>query len=243
MKISYDACWQTMTGMMRAHADILLVVAGAFLFLPMLAQAIYLPPPAPTSADIAALEGLLDFYRANFLPFFLVRLITLAGTACLLALLLAPDRPTVADSIRRATLLLPSLLLADILVQLLVGLGMIALLLPGLYLLGRTALTMPAMVAERITNPLRAIQRSFQLTDRAGWSILGLILVIMIVAWIATFAAVTVVGVVLQLLLPTGAARLSVEVLQALQPAVLTMIYALLGAAIYRQVMAFKGGN
>ena len=45
MKLSYDAIWQDILAMLKAHADIILVVAGAFMFLPTLAQAIYLAPP------------------------------------------------------------------------------------------------------------------------------------------------------------------------------------------------------
>ena len=242
MRLSYDACWQTIASLLRAHADVLFVIAGVFLLLPLLAQTIYLPPPVLSSFSPAAFEAFLGYYQSNIVPVLLVRLATLTGTGCLTALLLARDAPTVGEAIRRATQLLPALFLADVLLQILVAIGLIALILPGLYLIARSVLTAPAIMAENIRNPVRALQRSFALTQNLGWQIFGLIFIIMAVAWIGTSAILTVAGVVFQLALPQEAASLVRAMIGALSPTIMMLIYALMSAGLYRQVVALKSG-
>ena len=125
MKFSYDAAWQDLSQLARAHADILLVITGVFLFLPMFAQALFITPPQVTQFDAAAMQVFLGYFRENFIPLFGVRLATLIGAGVLLAVLLAPDQPTVGSAISRAGRLLPTLFLADILMQLMMVGGFI----------------------------------------------------------------------------------------------------------------------
>lgn len=243
MRLSYDACWQTAASLMRAHAELLLIITGVFLLLPMLAQTIYLPPPPLTSLNPAAIEAFLTYYQVNFFPVLLVRLAMIAGTGCLFALLLAPDTPTVGESIRRAGGMVPTLFLADILFQILIAFGVIALILPGLYLFARGALIKPVIMIEHERNPITALRRSFALTHGLGWQVFGLIAIVMIVAWIGTSAILTVFGVFLQLILPQSAMLLVRAVLSALSPALLMLIYTLINASIYQQLIAQKGAR
>ncbi len=240
MRLSYDACWQTIASLLRSHADILSVIAGVFLLLPLLAQTIYLPPPVLSSLSPAAFEAFLGYYQANILPVLFVRLATLTGTGCLLALLLAHDAPTVGEAIRRAAHMLPALFLADVLLQILVAIGLIALVLPGLYLIARGVLTAPIIMAENIRNPIQALKRSFVMTNHLGWQIFGLIAIIMIVTWIGSSAALTVAGVVFQLMLPDGALSLTRAFIGAISPTILTFVFTLLSAGLYRQISAIK---
>ena len=90
MKLSYDAIWQDMVAMMKAHAEIILVVAGVFLFLPMLAQSFYLPPPMMERFDLPSMQALVAYYQDNLIALLGLRLLTLLGAGTLLALFLSP---------------------------------------------------------------------------------------------------------------------------------------------------------
>ena len=236
MKFSYDAAWQDLSQLARAHADILLVITGVFLFLPMFAQALFFAPPQVSQFDGAGMQVFLDYYRQNFAPLFGLRLVTLIGTGALLALLLAPDQPTVGSAIGRAGRLLPTLFLADILMQLLMVAGLIALIIPGLYLIARMAVTPAAIMSEQISNPVRAIGRSFALTKGIGWRVFALLAISLILVFIASAAFVAVVGIISQLLLPDAAAKIAVELLSAVSSTALTLAVTLLSAAVYRQI-------
>jgi len=240
MKFSYDAAWQNLSQLMRAHVDVLLVITGVFLFLPMFAQALFFAPPQVTQFDSAALQVFLEYYRQNFLPLFGLRLVTLIGTGALLALLLAPDQPTVGSAISRAGRLLPTLFLADILMQLMALAGLIALIIPGLYLIARMAVTPAAIMSEQISNPVRAIGRSFALTTGIGWRVFGLLAIALILVFIASAAFVAVVGIITQLLLPDAAAKIAAELLSAASSTALTLAVTLVSAAIYRQVLTLQ---
>lgn len=242
MKLSYDATWQDVTGMLRAHSDIILVVTGVFLLLPTLAQAFYFPPPSFTAFSEAAVRSMLDYYAANLVPILAVRLTVLMGTGALLALLVSPGRPTVGEAIRHAMRLLPTLFLADVLTQFLIWGGLFALVLPGLYLVARTAVTAPAIMAEAINNPLRGIGRSLAITQGIGWQVFGLIAIVMIISWIAVSAMSTVFGVLAELALPDSATMVVRMILAAFSPTALSLVYVLLSAGIYRQALAARSG-
>ncbi len=236
MKLSYDATWQDIAGLLRTHADILLVVTGVFLFLPALAQAFYFPPPPTSGLNEATMRAFLAYYEENFPAIFAARLVSLSGTGAILALLLGPDRPTVGHAISQALRLLPTLFLVEVLGQLMVIGGGLLLILPGLYLMARIALSAAATMAERISNPLRALGRSFAMTKGAGWSVFGLLAIVMIVLWIASSALITVFGVIGALLLPAEGAKVLQMAFAALSTAVLMLGSTLLSAGLYRQL-------
>lgn len=241
MTFSYDATWQDISRMLRSQADILLIVAGVFLFLPALAQAFYFPLPVVKELNEAAVRTFLAYYEDSFFAVFSTRLVVLLGTGTLLSLLASPGAPTVGGAISASARLLPSLFLVDIISQFLVFGGLALLIAPGLYLLGRMAVATPAMMAENIGNPLRALGRSFTLTHGKGWQLFGLISIFMIALWIATSASVTVLGVVTSLVLPKDASQIAQMVLAALSTTILLLGSTMLAAGMYRQLRSNTG--
>ncbi|MEN9707920.1 MAG: hypothetical protein RIQ68_328 [Pseudomonadota bacterium] len=228
--------------MLRAHADLILIVAGVFLLLPTLAQAFYFPPPATSGFNEAAMRALLAYYGDHFAMVFAMRLVTLAGTGTILALLTGPGRPTVGEAIGLALRLLPSLFLVDVIGQFIVMAGLVLLILPGLYILARAAVASPVMMAESTGNPLHALGRSFDLSRGLGWQIFGLIAIIFVVLWIATSAFATVLGVIGSLLMTEGAARILRLALAALSTTLLMLGSTLISAGLYRQLVTLKSG-
>lgn len=242
MKLSYDAIWQDMLAMLKAHADIIWVVAGAFLFLPTLAQAIYLPPPPVKGLDQSSMQQMALYYETNIIPLISLRLVTLLGTGTLLALMLSPSRPTVGGAIAAAARMLPTLFFVSLIEQLMMLGGFLLFIIPGLYVVARTIVSDAAVMAEDMSNPLRGIGRSFDLTRGLGWQLFGLIAILVVVTWIATTALTAIIGIPTQLLLPEEGALIARNILSALTPTALLLVFALLSASFYRALSAARSG-
>lgn len=242
MKLSYDAVWQDILGMLKAHADIILIVAGAFMFLPTLAQAIYLPPPEMDRFDQQAMRDLALYYEANIVPLLSLRLVTLLGTGTLLALFLHPSRPTVGGAISAAARMLPTLFFVSLIEQMMMLGGLVLFIVPGLYVIARTAVSDAAVMADDLGNPLKAIARSFALTRGLGWQVFGLVAILAVVTWVASSALVAIVGIPTQLLLPEGGALIARNVLSAITPTAMMLVFVLLSASFYRALSAAKNG-
>ena len=90
---------------------------------------------------------------------------------------------------------LGGVLVASVIVLVLVVLGLLALVLPGIWIAVALSLATPALVLERLT-PVAAIRRSFTLVQRRWWKTAAVVLMAALVA----FAALAVVAV------PTGLA-------------------------------------
>lgn len=163
----------------RRDRDILLRIAGAFLFLPSFALALLVPGPPPRDqrgddeAAVAWFDALGDWGRAHGGWYLLAYAVGYLGAATLYALYLDQRRLDVGGAIRRAAATLPRYLLTMALVALPVGAGMLLLFVPGLYVLGRVMLAGPALITER-GSALSAIRRSMWLSRGSGLPLMGL---------------------------------------------------------------------
>lgn len=171
--------------MWRGDGDLLLRVAGLFLFLPQFATLLLLPamPPLAVTAEMteaaqrALAERIVAWVSVYGGWYLLGALIVQAGTLIVLVAYLGRNRPDLRGAIGRAVQLFPRYLLAMILVGLPLGLGVLTLvlLLPGLYVLGRMIALGPILVAERPIGVARAVARSWALTRGHGLSLAGLV--------------------------------------------------------------------
>lgn len=236
MKLSYSRAWDDVTALFRAHADLLIAIAGVFLLLPAVAAGFLIPEPVFTTTDIPGrTRELLEHVRAHAPMTFLLSIPTALGQIAILTLLLDPSRPTVAQALKLgATLLISFILLNNILINLSVAAGLVLLLLPGLYLLGRLAPASAAMVAERQFNPLVAYARGWQVSRGNGWRIFGLIAIVMIVAWVLDLAITSVIGAIAALAFSDEVARVINILVGGVSAALVGIVVLLLTAAIYR---------
>lgn len=238
MNFSYDRVWADVVAMIRANGVLLATLAGAFIFLPSLALWMYAPMPSPPSGGESneGMRFLLDYYRGNWPLLLLVNLVSTFGQVAILTLLLDRDRPTVGEALGVSARLLPVYFVMTIMTNFAVGIGFFLFIVPGIYLLGRLALTGAVMVGDGVTNPVEAMRLSWTYSNGLGWRIAGLVLLIGIVAWIALSAASSVLGVVAGLLLPEGAGAVAKAFADALAGGGLALLMAVLTAAIYRQL-------
>jgi hypothetical protein len=89
------------------------------------------------------------------------------------------------------------LFLLSLLSALGIGLGFLLLVVPGIMLYVRWAVSAPALVEERL-GPIEALGRSGDLTDGVRWKVFGLLLVLMVLNWLFS-ALVTLIAA-----LPSG---------------------------------------
>lgn len=176
----------------RRHADLIVRIAGAFVFLPALAVQLLCDPMPPLPAEPgneAAMEQWINavsvWGSGNALWYVLADIVGMIGLAAIALLLLAPDRYLVGESIQVALRRIVRFMLLNLLVAIPVGLGLWMLVLPGLYLQARLIAALPAMAAEPKHSAVRAIARSWRLTAPAAWALLGAAVFLFLAQWVA----------------------------------------------------------
>ncbi|HVF94409.1 MAG TPA: hypothetical protein VM900_08850 [Sphingomonas sp.] len=181
MRITFAGILADAWALFRRDSDLLLRVAGPFLFLPAFALTLFVPPmPMPDRAildrDLQAqqwADAVTGWVGGYGLGFCAAYLLVYFGTAVIIALYCDPERPDLRGALRRAGSIYPRFLLATILISIPAGLGM-WLVIPGLYILARTMLAAPTLLADPGTGAWAAIKRSLVLTRGSGLTLLGL---------------------------------------------------------------------
>jgi hypothetical protein len=236
MKLSYSEVWADTVGMLRENLAIIAALAGVFLFLPTLLTAYLLPPPDQVQ-DLREFWNLMaEYWTSNWHWFLLAQIVNMVGAISILLLLLGPRGATVGAVIAAALAILPFFFLASLIANLIIGLGLILLIVPGLYLLGRLCLTGASVVAEGHRNPIAAITRSFELSKGNGWAVLGLVLIVGIAGAIVAAVIGMLLGIIFQIVAGDDLAMLLAKIVEALCSAALSALIVVLLAAIYRRL-------
>jgi len=233
MKLSYSAIWDDTMALLRTHASLVAALAGVFLFLPALVIAYLLPQPVVTDPN-RALETFIGYYQANWPWLLLSQLVRMAGAAAILQLIFGPRGTSVAGAIVTGFLLLPSYFAAHFVAQTGMTIGFLLLIVPGVYLMGRFAPLSAVIVAERRRNPIAALTRTFALSAGHGWSLAGLVLLVLIAAGVTLGVLHAVSGILFVLVAGKALGTLLVQIVDAAAGAAFVTLFLLLYAAIYR---------
>jgi hypothetical protein len=234
MKFSYSAVWADTVALLRSHASLLATVAGVFLFLPTLLIAHFLPQPEAVSFDRMG-QLWSEYLVANWHWLLLARLIGMIGSIAILLLVFARGI-TVGGAIAAAFALLPAFFLASLLGSVGIGIGILLLIVPGLYLLGRLGPLNPVVVAEGHRNPIAALSRCWALTRGHGWAVLGLIIIVALAAAIVVAVASNLLGILFVLVAGQEVGRLLALIVATAGNAAMMTLLLVLGAAIYRRL-------
>lgn len=232
MNFSYGAVWADTLRMLRENARLLAAIAGVFIFLPALLAAQLLPPPETTDPNRIFID-LIEYYSRVWPWLLLQSLVSMVGTAAMLRLVLVPGI-SVGGALGFGLMLLPFYFLLSLVAGILVLLGVILLIVPGLYLVGRLTPATAVMVAENRRNPIEAVSRSFEITKGRGWAVFGLVFIVVLVAGIVVLVVMMLAGIIF--LLAAGqdlGGLLTAITSSALSAAFATLLLAL-DAAIYR---------
>ena len=119
----------------------------------------------------------------------------LAIAACFKAISAAylGDHAAVSESLRYALGRLAPLIAAYFIVVVLVVLGILALIVPGVWIAVKLSMTFPAVVSER-KGPFASIGRSWSLTSGNWWRVFGTLLVVFLITFVLQIVLAGVVG-------------------------------------------------
>jgi hypothetical protein len=239
MPFSYDRAWQDVVAMFRDSWVLLLTLAGVFVFFPAFVLFVFAPMPEaqPNGTPQAALQLIYTYYETTMVWLILVNAIAALGQAAILSLLLDRARPTVSEALVVAAGLFPGFFVAQLLTNFAIG-ATALLVVPAIYLLGRLSVVGPLLIAQRLGNPIRAIALGWAATQKRGWRIAGLMMLVVIVSWIALSATTSALTILGALIVPESARPLVGGFAGAISSTGLSLLMTVLSAAIYRQLAA-----
>ena len=228
--------------MFSAHKEIIIAIAGVFLFLPSVILGLFIEVPAPfdPASSEAASEAVLQLYAANWPFYLLTGVFSIIGYLAIQIVALDSNRPTVAEALTISATLLLTYLAASILAGIAAGIGVLFLIVPGIYLMIKFLLVSPVIAAERILNPITVLKRSWEITRKNSLRIFGFFLIVVIVGLVALVAVSAIFGIVFNLILPASAALFANSALSALLGAAFSVVICLAYAAIYKQLTGIQ---
>lgn len=222
MKLDIGAAAATAWALFRRDRDVLLTIAGAFFFLPTLAALVLLPPPpvrtgpaGDTEAAQQWIKSAFDWYVAGAPVLVTGSVVALYGVLVVATFYADPARPSVGQALIRALTLLPRFTLLMVGVSVAAAIGLALFVLPGLWVLGRTLLVAPVLIAEPGTRQ-GALARSIALTRGNGLMMAG-------VAGLGIFGVQLLTG-------PFEALTATLQGAQAANPVAITLASAVAAA-------------
>lgn len=237
-KLDLSACWNDVMHLFRANRELLLGVAGVFVLLPGLAFALFVSRPEnPAGAEIETLYRLmLEFYTDNVFWIILVGLANGFASVVMLVLILDSRKPSVGEAMRKGVSILLPYYALGILSNMMVFLGSLAFVLPGIYIFIKLVVAGPAMIAERSYNIPAAMRRSWALTKGNSGRVLLFVLVVAVTAFFVYLTSVTVIGLVIRLAVDGGLADTLTTLVDSVISMFLTVLMVCVYAALYRQL-------
>ena len=229
-RLSAAALWDTMSTAVRADLPRLFFLVAPFALLPAVAVELF-GPPAPTSLDAISNQQLL--WRLA-VPSLIAAFGQLAATYLVLR-----GNATPREALAAALAAFPAYALAQVSGSLPVGLGLLLLLVPGLWLFARLLFLSGAVVLAEGGTPFALLRRSWALSEGQGLQ-LTLFLVLGLFGVIGIGILAEGAGAALDVVARTGGLASVGRFLHALVPAIgnclLTIGVGGASAAAYRQL-------
>lgn len=240
--VTAASIWDDAGRMLTANAGLIAAIAGALLFLPAVIEARFFPPPPPPlalgQADVAEWNFQMRLYlQSNWWWMLISTTSYLVGTLSLYLLLLR-EHITVGAALGRAFAILTFYILLAIMAGLAVFAGLMLLIVPGIYLFGRLALSTPILAMEAPNSPWTAMRLSWRRTARPWWTA-GVLIMIALTAMFVGLAINFGLGTMILLLAgPQGIGALLLAMVQAFTSTLLALMVIVVTAAIYKATPA-----
>lgn len=254
-----NQAWNEAIRTLKANRELLVILAGLFFFVPMLALGILVPEtltgPAVTGSE-PSMQVMTDYYNRNAVWLFAVQIIQTLGMLSILALFLR-RRATVQEAIVTGMKAVLPLLIASFFIALTFGLlgGLVVGLAAGIsaglgwvlalfvilllfFVVARLVPLMPLLVDERRFNPFAALVDSWRLTAGRGWRILSFLLLIFVAVTVIALLVGGLVSLVTALIGSPATANFIAAALNALFTTLFTCLILAVVMAIYRQLNA-----
>jgi hypothetical protein len=227
--LTASGIWNATVAAVRPDFAVLFALAAPFTLLVSMAVQMFGPPPPTTFEEFTPKVAVV-----------LLLIPSVIGAIGQLALtwLIATPGGTPRRALAVALRTLPAYLLAVLLITPATSLGLLLLVVPGLYLFARMFLVGPIMVVESL-RPVPALRRSWALTAPVGWTIL----LFMVLALLFVFGASVLasgVGAALGLLFTALGLKSVGGFVAALVAATISTVFtigsAAAGVVIYQRV-------
>ena len=239
-KLDYSSIWKDTQTQLATHREGVAAIAGVFLFLPDWVARLFSGQPDIEGANTPAamIAAYQEFFADNWLLLLPSGLLGLFGAAALYVLLTRQDMATIGSALRQALILLPFYFLMQLIGGVATMLGLLLLVLPGLYIAGRLVPLASVTVAETRLGLTGILSRSWKMTEGNGWSIIFLALIVSLVSTLAAMVIGLIVGLICRLAAgPDGVPLIETGVDTALGAAIATIMISL-SVAIYRHLSA-----
>lgn len=227
--MTVGAIWQAMIDALRADFGVYFTLMAPFSLLVSMAVDLFGPEPPKTMAEFTP--------RVAVTLLLIPSIIGAIGQLALTWLVATPGG-TPRKAIGIALRTLPLYLLGVLIITPMTTLGLLLLVVPGLYLFARFFLLGPVLVIES-TGTISALRRSWALTAEASWTIV-LFLVLAVLFVIGASLLANGVGAALGLLFTAlglkSVGGFVVALVLATVSTLFTMASASAGVAIYRRV-------
>jgi hypothetical protein len=232
------ACWNDAIQLLGQHRELLVAIAGVFVLLPSLAIGLLVPSPETAGIEDPniLIQTLSAFFIDNALWFTIASIVSGYGTLAMYQVMLSGSDRSVADILGGSLKLMPVYLIAGFISSLAIFAGATLFILPGLYFYIKFCLASPAIAAEKTTNPLNALRRSWELTKGNSIRIFFFLLVVFLTAGIIYLITSGILGTVARLLLPDEFANIAALLVDGVLGMALGILFATLYAAIFRQL-------
>jgi hypothetical protein len=227
-RLTAGAVWQETLDALRPDFWTMFAVAAPFTLLVSMVVTLF-GPPLPQKLEELTPQTLLIL---GLLP----NVIGAIGQLAVARMVLRPG-DTAGAALASGFLALPAWLGATLLTAVPLAIGLVLLIVPGLYLMARLFLVAPVIVVER-KGSFSAIARSWKLTDDSAWQLVMLFVLAglgLLGASLLAGGLGGAIGSVLMVLGSKGAADFAAALIPAVLSTVWTMASAAAAAVVYRQ--------
>jgi hypothetical protein len=238
-ELDFTAAWNDAMSMLSAHREIVVAIAGVFVFLPQLVFGYMFPQPefdAQNSEKVLA--QLIEWYGVIAPWVFLMGVISGIGLLAVNFIALNHTRPAAGDAIVFGAKHYLTLFVASILSMIAITIGLFLLIIPGVYLYVKFSQVRTVIAAENEFNPITALSRSWQVTKGNSLRIFGFTLIIAIVAGIAMLIVNLVFGNGAKAILPGSSGLFVFAMVSAFTTAIVTILMEFVNCGIYRQLVS-----
>ncbi len=238
-KLDMGRAWDDSMAMLRANQSLLLPIAGVFYFLPSLLASILTPLP-PSAAAVTSADQMVALVRDMLLasaPWTFASIVAgTIGSIALYRILVGPPGTSVGDAIGLGLKLFIGVFIATFLSSILIGMGLVLLVIPGLYLLVRLLFIVPHAAHSGQQNPLDLMRASWEQTRGNAAGLLGFFVMLFLIGFVLMIIMSAIVGALLALLLPEAAANNVSLGFDALISTLLQLVMIAVTAAAYKQL-------
>ena len=231
-KLTVGDIWRGMIAALRPDFSVLFALAAPFTLLVAMVLELFGPAPPKSMAEFTPRLAVV-----------LLLIPSVIGAVAQLALtwLMATPGATPARALGGAVRALPAYLAAVVLITPATTIGLVLLVVPGLYLFARMFLVGPAIVIEGL-GPVAALRRSWMLTADIGWTMLLFLVLALLFVFGASILAGGV-GAALGLLFTAlglkGVGSFAAALVGAVVSTVFTMASAAAATTVFQRV---RGG-